>query len=106
MNQRSIVVTLGILIIVLIVIFWPFVRVHQIEAAFRKVSRNDTRSDVLNQMGNPWNDGKCGFIGGPSADCVEEFIYAHPYAPLLPEYWVISFNRDRRVIDSVYSTSP
>jgi hypothetical protein len=71
-----------------------------------RVRPGEAKADVLKQMGNPWKDEECGFLGGSSKKCTEEFVYAHPYAPLLPEYWVISFDQNRRVIDHVYSTSP
>ncbi len=62
---------------------------------------------VLRQMGKPWKDEACGeYLGGKSADCSEEFIYANPYAPYLPEYWIVYFNANQRVTGTYYTTSP
>jgi hypothetical protein len=58
-------------------------------------------------MGKPWKDESCGeYLGGNFSGCVEEFVYAHPYAPLVPEYWVVDFNSNHRVIDSQHLISP
>jgi len=58
-------------------------------------------------MGDPWKDEKCGaYLGDKSPGCVDEFIYAHPYAPYAPEYWVIDFDSTGRVIGTVHLVSP
>jgi hypothetical protein len=106
MTQRSTVIAFGSFVVVLILTLWPVIRVHQLEADFRKVKLGDRRALVLKQMGKPWKDGQCGYLINSSPDCVEELIYAHPYAPLLPAYWVVSLNRDNQVIGSYYTTSP
>jgi hypothetical protein len=78
-----------------------------LENAFGKVKENDTRDLVRKYMGAPWKDEGCGeYLGGQPAGCVEEYIYAHPYAPYVPEYWVISFNSNHQVINIVHMISP
>jgi hypothetical protein len=58
-------------------------------------------------MGAPWKDEKCGdYLGGQPAGCVVDFIYAHPYAPYAPQYWVIDFDSQQRVINKVHLVSP
>lgn len=58
-------------------------------------------------MGTPWKDENCGvYLGGKPAGCIEEFIYAHPYAPYAPEYWVIGFNASHQVTSYAHMVSP
>jgi hypothetical protein len=78
-----------------------------LERSFRSLQINDTRRTVMDQMGKPWKDDGCGeFLGGTMADCTEEFVYAHPFAPYVPEYWIVSFDSKSRAINMYYTTSP
>jgi hypothetical protein len=97
----------GLVLISLGLILYPVIRVHLLESSFSKVKENDSRDYVLKQMGIPWKDEECGvYLGGKPSGCVEEFYYAHPYAPYVPEYWVIDFNSSQRVIQSTHLVSP
>ena len=98
---------LGLGLIISALILWPVLRVRQIGSAFSGVKENDPKELVLKRMGKPWKDEECGqYLGGFPAGCAEEFVYAHPYAPFIPEYWVISFNSNHRVIRNVHLVSP
>jgi hypothetical protein len=95
------------LLLILFLIVWPVVRVRQLENSFARVQQNEPKDGVAQAMGRPWKDEACGdFLGNKPADCAEEFVYANPYAPYMPEYWIVSFNSNRRVIDTYYTTSP
>jgi|HubBroStandDraft_1064217.scaffolds.fasta_scaffold204140_2 hypothetical protein len=88
-------------------IIWPFVRVNKLEHSFSLVNDNDAKSLVLERMGPPWKDEGCGqYLGGQPTGCAEEFIYAHPFAPYVPEYWVVDFGSNHRVINHVHLVSP
>ncbi len=91
--------------IIVVLIVWPIFRTHQLERNFKKLKPGDTRQAVLGQMGNPWKQTQCGYISGGAPDCAEEFIYANPYAPYLPEYWVLQFNRNQQLTNAFYATS-
>lgn len=106
--KRTLAFTIpGLVLILSALILWPVLRVRQISNAFSGVKENDPRELVLMRMGNPWKDEECGkYLGGDRAGCTEEFVYAHPYAPYAPEYWVIYFNSSRRVISNVHFVSP
>ena len=91
----------------LALIVWPIVRVNRLENSFSRVKDNDAKSLVLERMGTPWKDQGCGqYFGGQPPGCAEESIYAHPFAPYVPEYWVVDFNSSNRVINSVHLVSP
>jgi hypothetical protein len=78
-----------------------------LERSFKKLQINDTRETVLDTMGKPWKDDDCGeFLGGKQANCTEEFVYAHPFAPYVPEYWIVSFDSNNKAINFFYTTSP
>lgn len=88
-------------------VIWPELRTKSLQRSFVAIRPGDTRQVVVQRMGSPWKDEGCGkFLGQQTADCVEELVYAHPYAPALPEYWLIQFGADRRVIEKYHTTSP
>ena len=107
MKRILVFANLGLVLIVSALILWPVLKVRQLGNAFSGVKENDPREFVLMRMGNPWKKEECGkYLGGYPAGCVEEFIYAHPYAPYFPEYWVIYFDSSHRVISVVHLVSP
>jgi hypothetical protein len=109
MRQRRAIAVLIPTLTIAALVFWPSIRTSHLRRSFATVKSGDTRELVLKKMGSPWKDEKCGeYPGGVGVPvgCAEEFIYANPYAPALPEYWLIGFDTDHRVMDTVYSTSP
>jgi hypothetical protein len=92
---------------VIVLFLWPVLRCRQLRSSFGRVEENDSKDLVLRKMGNPWKDEECGkYLAGETVSCVEEFTYAHPYAPYVPEYWVVDFNSSHQVINRVHLISP
>jgi hypothetical protein len=101
------IVVSGSTVFAMALIIWPFLRVNRLEDSLSRVKDNDAKNVVLDRMGAPWKDEGCGqYLAGQPSGCAEEFIYAHPFAPYVPEYWVVDFNSDHRVINSVHLVSP
>ena len=106
-NQFLTSTVLGLVLLIAALILWPVYRVRRLTNAFSRVKQNDARDPVLKHIGKPWKDEECGkYLGGVPTGCAEEFIYAHPYAPYVPEYWVIDFSSSHRVISKVQLISP
>ncbi len=90
-------------------IAWCSVRDDLLAANFKKISSGMSPEPVIGTMGTPSWDGKCGTR--PLAtylpkDCVRELGYADTLAPLTPEYWLIWFGADGRVVDTAHLVSP
>jgi hypothetical protein len=98
---------LGFLALVGTLVLWPVLRTRHLSAFFSGIKENDEREIVLQRMGSPWKREECGkYLGGYLPSCTEELIYAHPYAPYVPEYWVVDFNSSHRVISTAHLISP
>jgi hypothetical protein len=107
MKRIVIALVLGLFLTAASLIVWPILRVRQLSDHYNYVKENDSSDSVLKHMGNPWKDEECGvYLGSKPVGCVTDFIYAHPYAPYIPEYWVIRFDSNRRVINKVHLISP
>ena len=84
-----------------------FVRYEIVERRFSLIQVGDTRDSVMARLGRPnYYRGKCGVIHVPDANCSEEFVYSHPFAPIIPEYHIVGFSTDGHVIEADDWNSP
>lgn len=84
-----------------------FTHYAKVERSFASVQMGDARISVIGKMGEPnYHAGKCGVIHAPDKSCALEYVYSHPFAPLVPEYYIISFSQDDRVIEADEWDSP
>jgi hypothetical protein len=107
MRRRLGTVALGCCVVLVAAVVRNALQLSRLESGFDHLTVGDSRSVVVREMGRPWRTGRCGAFVVQSVDgCKEEYTYANPYAPLLPEYWSVSFSADGRVIAFVRSSSP
>jgi hypothetical protein len=88
---------------------WKVVRANVLSRNFERVKIGDSRERVVQLLGRPRSIEKCGEpFGNPGGvqGCKEDYLYASPYAPLIPEYWSVSFDNSGRVVDKVQYDSP
>ncbi len=101
---------LGILCLVALaaVIIWSAYREKKLENTFTQMQPGTEKTEARARLGRPWKQTACGqaFAGGFSPDCKEEYIYASPYAPVLPHYWAFFFDQNGRLIDKYQYISP
>jgi hypothetical protein len=109
MTKRRIafVVLLGLLFIIGVRVAISFVRFSYVERHFQSIRAGESRASVGAGFGNPnYHAGTCSADFSPPKGCASEYIYSHPFAPLLPDYYVVWFSSDDRVIDAYHTTSP
>jgi|ERR1700734_2910071 hypothetical protein len=84
-----------------------FARFSNLERHFDSVAVGQSRLAVVEKLGRPnYYSGSCGEIHNPPHGCVLEYVYSHPFAPLIPEYYIVSFSSDDRVIQADPWMSP
>ena len=84
-----------------------FVHYSKAQRNFSSIQSGESRATVNATMGKPnYYKGKCGVIHVPSKDCAFEYVYSHPFAPFVPEYQIVNFSADDRVIDTEEWDSP
>jgi hypothetical protein len=109
MQKRKIIglVCTGLLAIVGLRVAISFTQFHAVEKNFAQVQAGQPRSSVIDRLGKPnYHEGKCGDDFSPPPNCAQEFAYSHPFAPLDPEYFVVWFSPDGRVILTQHRESP
>jgi outer membrane protein assembly factor BamE (lipoprotein component of BamABCDE complex) len=87
---------------------YSYLQFHAVGSRFHRVKIGETRQQVRNILGKPnYHDGPCNDdILAPPKGCEWEYVYSFPLAPLVPEYYVVSFSKEDRVIRAVHTTSP
>ena len=84
-----------------------FSRFSRVERSFASIHTGQSRQEVIGLLGKPnYHHGNCGVIHVPTKDCAVEYVYSHPFAPLIPEYYIVSFSADDRVIEAGPWMSP
>ena len=86
---------------------WPQIRTRKIQHAVSQVRVADEQQRVIEAAGKPWRTEACGSLsGGQPIGCTKELVYAHPYAPYVPEYWVVYVDSERHVLSKTHLISP
>lgn len=88
---------------------YHFVSGYRVNWNFDRVPIGASKAEVVRLLGTPWKVDKCGelFGGGPpNPACAEEYLYKTPFAPLVPNYYSISFDSSGRVMEKYFYSSP
>ena len=79
----------------------------RVEQEFSSINPGDRLEMVNARLGKPnYHLGKCGVIQPPAQTCALEYVYSHPFAPIIPDYYVVTFSNDHRVIEANRWSSP
>jgi hypothetical protein len=90
---------------------WAILRDRKLEKGFGEISTSAAEQEVLQKLGRPKRVEKCGEFFGPLESkeletCSREYFYASPFAPLLPQYYVLRFDANNRVSSKSAYSSP
>ncbi len=97
-------ILLAVLLVCSVVTFGTLIRSRSLDKAFAKIKPGDTAQQVLALRGNPNSVRSCGpVLNVPS--CAQEMVYAHPFAPLVPEYWLVALNSSGHVLQTAHTTT-
>jgi hypothetical protein len=100
-------ITIAILLLAAVRTCVVFHRFGVVQRRFSSIQPLQSHDFVIAQLGKPnYHQGSCGVILAPLPNCNSELVYSHPLAPLMPEYYIVSFSSDDRVIGTNYTTSP
>jgi hypothetical protein len=107
----------GVLLVLIVVLapfvllVWAFWRDQSLAEGFDKITVGATQEGVVRLMGKPKKTLKCGEFFGPipkeqSEGCTKEFLYPSPFAPVLPQYYVVRFDANNHVKSTAQYSSP
>src|ERR1700751_5787294 len=106
MRNKAILLCLGVIGVTVAMLGWGFVRNSRIGTRHQSVTVGASKEHVVQLLGAPSWVEPCGkSIGTPKPNCTE-YIYRNSFAPLLPEYYSVSFDTSRHVVDKDVYSSP
>jgi hypothetical protein len=84
-----------------------YVQWTKVQREFDSVQVGQSRLTVLGKLGKPnWGAGRCDELFAAPPGCAIQYVYGHPFSPLDPDYYVVSFSAEDRVIQAGRSSSP
>jgi hypothetical protein len=109
MFRRKKVATAAVILVLLLTlkVSYSFLRFHHVRRTFDQIGIGFSRERVLDKLGQPnYHSGACLDDMKLSALCDRELVYSYPFAPWVPEYYVVDFSSDGRVLDREHVISP
>jgi hypothetical protein len=109
MRKRRIlgIVSICILLAISLKVAISYARFHTVERHFEQVQKGQTSSSVISRLGRPnYHEGSCSADFSPPQNCAKEYVYSHPFAPLIPEYYVVWFSSNDQVLFTENLISP
>jgi hypothetical protein len=86
---------------------YAYHRFNSVARTFDLVKEGDSNELVLSTLGKPnYHSGDCRKDLQIAGDCASELIYSYPLAPWVPEYYVVDFSPQGKVIAHGHSISP
>lgn len=86
---------------------YTFHRWHGVLRDFEKIQSGQTTATVQSMLGAPnYHSGRCLQDLRISDKCSSELVYSHPFAPFAPEYVVVDFDANGKVIAAGHLISP
>ncbi len=84
------------------------VRQNKLDKGFSIVKTGANQFEVIQLLGRPTRIGRCGdfFHQKAPSGCVTEYVYSASFAPLVPQYYVVSFDGTGRVLETFNWSSP
>ena len=106
MRHKAALLALGVVEAIAVMLGWGFYRNSRISSRYDAVSVGASDQQVVRLLGTPSWVEPCGkSFGTPKPNCTE-YIYRNSFAPLLPEYYSVSFDTSGHVVHKYVYSSP
>jgi hypothetical protein len=106
MRHKAAFLSLAVVGLIAVMLGWGFYRNSRLAARYESVSVGDSSEQVTRLLGTPSWVEPCGkSFGRPRPNCTE-YIYRSSFAPLVPEFYSVSFDTSGHVVDKYVYSSP
>ncbi len=95
---------LALLLLLAGLTFGTLIGARHKEKAFASLHPGDSAARVTQSMGKAKRTGTCTDLPHPMPGCTTELLFAHPLAPVVPEYWIIRLDSTDHVQQTIQST--
>jgi len=106
MRHKAVLSALAVVAVIAVAFGWGLYRNSRVAVRYESVRVGASAQDVQRLLGRPSRVEPCGTsFGSPKANCTE-YIYRNSFAPLIPEYYSVSFDTSGHVVDKFVYGSP
>ncbi len=106
MRHKAAFVSLAVVVLIAAMLGWGLYRNARIAARYERVNLGASSDQVVRLLGTPSWIEPCGkSFGTPKPNCTE-YIYRNSFAPLVPEFYSVSFDTNGHVTDKYVYSSP
>jgi hypothetical protein len=106
MRHKAVLLVLAVVAMIAVTLGWAFHRNSRIAAGYERVSVGASDQQVQRLIGTPSRVEPCGKSFGTRKPNCTEYIYRNSFAPLIPEYYSVSFDTSGHVVDKYVYESP
>ena len=111
MKRLTLLISTCIVLVCGCLVAWGLYFDSRLERGFNEIKQGDSESAVVQRIGNPERVERCGDFMGPLSKaelevCAREYLYASPFSPLVPQYYVVRFDPHGRVSSTTPYSSP
>ena len=104
MVTRIVFVLIALAIVVAFV--WAYHHDQKLQQNAAMVSPGDPNEVVRELLGEPSSEGSCGTLSVAPSTCSDEYVYKYYYTIFQPEYEVVWFNAQGKVIGGQHVKRP
>jgi hypothetical protein len=79
-------------------IAWAYRHDAELATHAREIELGDPNEAVRELLGEPSSEGTCGQVSVAPSACADEYVYRYYYAFFQPQYQVVWFNAEGKVI--------
>ena len=79
-------------------IAWAYRHDAELATQARQIEVGDPNEAVRELLGEPSSEGTCGKVSVAPSTCVDEYVYKYYYTVFQPQYEVVWFNAEGKVI--------
>jgi hypothetical protein len=106
MRNKAVFLCVAVVGLAAAMLGWGFFRNSRITARYEGVRVGASKEQVVHLLGTPSWAEPCGkSFGTPKPNCTE-YIYRNSFAPLVPEYYSVSFDTSGHVVEKYVYSSP
>jgi hypothetical protein len=85
---------------------WAYHRDAELSKHAKQIELGDPNEAVRELLGEPSSEGSCGTVSPAPSACTDEYVYKYYYTVFQPQYEVVWFNAEGKVIGWQHVTRP
>lgn len=99
-------VFIGIALAIVAGFVWAYHHDQKLQQNVAMLNPGDPNEAVRELLGEPSSEGSCGSVSPAPSSCTDEYVYKYYYTIFQPQYEVVWFNAEGKVIGGQHVRRP